>query len=159
MKKVILKLIAILLPCLLLTSCNKDNDDSNDIIGEWKLNRVTYLDEAIIGSGSWTWTEMDLPSNSIIYNFQKNNKLVITSFISGKLQKSKHSYKLSNCPTCDPPYILQIDKKRYYFEISPENATMSIGCFCIPSGIDEADLAIIKQGNVAGWNKTFVKLK
>jgi len=146
--------------CLLFVDCNKNND-IDYIIGEWKLNSVMYIDTTSMLDGYYRY-EMDLSDNNVIYNFKKNNKLVITNFVSEKSSKSQHSYKyhkIFDCPTCDPFANLQIDATKYYCKIVIDSATMSISGFSkTEEPIDEIDLAVIEKGG-AYWEKSFVKLK
>jgi len=132
--------------------------DTNDLIGEWKLDKVIYIDTTVIIDGFYPWLEMSF-SDDIIYDFQENKKLVVTCFVSDEAQKSKYSYTydgsngelLSN---------LQIDKQNLYCNISLEKATMLISGFIRGEKIiDEIDLAISEKVGVLSYDKHFVKLK
>ena len=138
--------------CLLFVGCNKDK---KDIVGEWKLSKVGIVD------GYYQQSETDYSGKNIVYEFQKNNKLVVTSSTLGKLQTKKYSYKyqkLNVCPTCIPAQNLQIDKIKYYCLI--ENGVMRISSFIKDENVvDEIDLEMSEKSNILSWGKNFIKLK
>jgi len=99
---------------------------------KWKLIEVSiaknYQQSEII----------DYSEKKIIYEFQENNKLVITGniddlFIFDDFQKGEHFYEYSKpnvCPTCLPGPNLKIDEKgSYYCLIDLENEVMRISGF------------------------------
>ena len=66
------KLIYLLLICLTILNCSK-NDDSNNlqenpILGEWKLLKIT-------SDGTYTPELIDYSNKSIIYNFTPEKKI------------------------------------------------------------------------------------
>ena len=144
--------LVFLLSCQLFAGCNKNNDIEY-IIGEWKLNSVTITDE------SYQPIEMDLSDYNIIYEFKKNNRLVITSFVSEKSAKSSYSYKgYAATPEVDTFNNLQIDGIKLTCYVFRENGLIISGFSKMAEPIDDIDLAVIEKGGVY-WEKSFVKLK
>jgi len=143
-----------------LTGCEKE-PYSSEIIGEWKLVEVLYIDTTVTTDGGYPWLKIDYSENNLIYDFRKNNRLVITSSTPGKLQESKCSYKYENIG----PIIfgllegsLRIRKTEYICRISIEEEMTIHGFDKSKKAIDEIDLKMMEQDNLMGWTKVFVKL-
>jgi len=134
----------------------------DDILGKWKLESASYM---------YSSPPHDFYENNVIYDFQKNNKLIITSFMSGRLQTIEHSYKyiktdirLTGWPA---PGDLPLNNNllidgTYYFLCSYTTYSKMIISF--PSDdtkvFDEVDLAIIEQQGAVPYSiqKYFKKL-
>ena len=157
----------ILLLCLFFTSCNKNDSSKYYITGEWKLAKVIILDTTIV-DGHYQHFEVDYSENNIIYKFQKNNNLVVTSSNS---QKNRY-YKIEDTGSgCSTPYAdlqIKIDEEYYLCRIP----TMNIGDYQkdetmliigkstnLKQIIDETDLVIMEQEPLSSWHKVFIKLK
>jgi len=166
MKKIVL---AFLLSCLFLTNCKKNNDDTGDIIGKWKLIEVS------IYKNYQQYEITDYSKKNIVYDFQENNKLIVTGnipnlFIFDDFQEGEHFYEYF-IPIFHPNGLtgknLTIDKPNlgdskghYYCSVSVNEKTikMGIGSDKVIGGvIDETGL--ITGGDFFKWDKTFVKLK
>ncbi|MDR2970957.1 MAG: hypothetical protein LBU83_03375 [Bacteroidales bacterium] len=162
MKKPIFLIISLFALIIIgLTGCEKDFYKDR-IIGKWKLDKVIFCDTTII-DGHYQQFEIDCLENSIIYEFKKNNKLIITNSILGNLQITKYSYKCDKIPGTwcyTEPVVLQItiDKETYYYTQYPEDQ-LSISGESINHIFDETDSVIIKQENLQIWRKKFTKLK
>ena len=152
---------------LLAAGCDKTDDTGNtsgtnpieepkpveeSIVGKWKL---------IEGSVSVNHSQPDITDYSkenIIFDFQENNRLVVTGRMPSVLdvfddfQEGEHFYEYLNlevCPTCLPGANLFIDKPRlgqedgrYYCLVDLDNKTMEIGGGKVIGGvIDDAGLA------------------
>ena len=168
MKNIVVLFSVFFLFCLLFAGCEKHNDKKvvKEIIGTWKLSSVYYIDSRIFSKEFPL--AIDYPKTAI-YDFQKNSKLIITYYISGKLQKSEHSYKYvrtNHCPTCDYPDVdkngnnLQIDDESYLCDFSNRFEDMCIYGFAKnKKAIDDIDLIMIEQDGIYSWSKNFVKLK
>jgi hypothetical protein len=169
MKKQIIFWTLSIMAVFALVSCGKDSYKEG-IIGKWKLEKVTYSDltEYI------NFSEIDdYSANNIIYEFRKNNKLVVTSSISGNTQTKEYSYKFENgenfCATFGISAFVKIGKENYKVylgrgisdgTISSEFETMSIFGSSKPKNIiDESDTDIITKENLPNWTKGFIKLQ
>ena len=157
-KKII---IAFVTSCLFFTSCDKEHS-KKDIIGEWKLTKISVVDTTIL-DGYYQQFDVDYSDNNIVYNFQKNKKLIITSSTLGEMQNKKYSYKYhgqNDCILCDPPPNLFIDESVYYCKIFIGNETMLLsGCLAASQLLDEVDLAMMMKDDIIGYSKHFTKIK
>ena len=153
------------LSCVLFISCEKSVKEK-DIIGKWKLHGVEF-DKYL--SGIYYEDEFDIENYNVIYDFQKNNKLVVTSTISGVLHKNEYSYKCEK--STSHPLAYGTDSKR------SRSLNLYIDgilcCWCIPleesmwmagyinkmtKPIDEIDLLMAEAG-IFYLEKEFNKLK
>jgi hypothetical protein len=167
-------LVSVCVAVLLAGGCSNDNEPGNGgggggkgepisseqtIVGRWKLIEVSTM----LNSNYDDSEIIDYSGNNIVYDFQINNKLVITGFISGDLQEGEHLYEYiepSICPTCLPAeYNLKIDNdEKWFFSISSETGKMSaFGKKTIDQVIDESGL-VVEPGDVSSWNKIFIRL-
>jgi hypothetical protein len=132
------------------TSCGKDNDM---LIGKWKLMEV------IITTDYQEMDTIDYSSENIVYDFQKNNRLIITGNISDDLyvfkdfQAGKHSYKCYNFmdDVADPKNLL-IDEPKSG-EVGKE-----YNCYIGSETLEIFRIEIIYNGTIP-WSKSFVRLK
>jgi len=160
MKKHIFKFIAILLICAgVFSACKEEciNSTRENIFGQWKLLEVSI---------SVNYSQLDTTDYSeenIIFDFQENNKLVITGNIVDSLslfndfQKGVHFYEYFtfDCHS-DPGLNLLIDnpnpgmswEKSYLCRALLSEETMMI------SKMDWMG----KEGDDSAWNFTFIKL-
>jgi len=160
MKKIKFILI-FLLPCLLIVSCNKGVEEK-DIIGKWKPCGVLGL-----------YSDLDVENNNVIYDFQKNNKLIVTTFISGELQKTEYSYKCVKSyyhPWADD-FSGRYKRKSRSLELYLDGVFYS---WCDPTWyydemwigyldkgskvIDETDLLVLEQNHPYDWYKYFKRI-
>jgi hypothetical protein len=154
---------------ILLFSCGK-NSYKDGIVGKWKLDKVTYSDLTEYVN----FAELDdYSENNIIYEFRKNNKLVVTSSISGNTQTKEYSYRFEDrenfCATFGVNAFVKIGKENYNVylgrgisdgAISSGFETMSISGSSKPKNIiDESDTDIIAKENLPNWTKEFIKLQ
>ena len=142
-----------------LTGCVK-NYSKERIIGKWKLERV----QCYATGGYLKFSEpIDYSDKHIIYEFCKNNTLIVTSSISGNSQKKKYSYKCKRDPHPGDPFwlniIVEIDKETYngYMSTDLERISFS-GSIKTKQKIDDADLDIAEQEDFQSWTKHFIKL-
>ena len=176
MKKIFFIIVAILLISVgffsackekeaLIEECKNSNRDG--ITGQWKL---------IEGSVRLNNSQPDVTDYSkenIIFDFQENNKLVVTGHMPDILglfddfQEGEHFYEYSKpnvCPTCMPGPNLFIDKPElgssegvYFCTALSDEETMSIvGDKVIGGVIDDA--GFVTGGDYYGWGITFIKL-
>ena len=135
-----------------LFACKKTEESKNqysdNIIGQWKLIEVRHT---INGTQSDT---TDYSKENIIFDFQENNKLIVTGNIPDVLvvfddfQEGEHFYEYSNpevCPLCLPIANLAIDEpelgseeRRYFCSVPLDKKTMEI--------------------NINGWSRIFINL-
>ena len=147
---------------LLAVGCDKETEEPKNwnraaITGQWKL---------IESSVSVNHSQPDITDYSkenIIFNFQENNKLVVTGHIPDILglfddyQEGEHFYeyrKLNVCPTCLPGPNLFIDK--------PELGNWERAYFCTALS-DEETMGILAEkweieSGYYRWDITFKKL-
>ena len=150
---------------LCITGCKKDNDYS--IEGKWKLERVYIFPNEYL-----FWFTIECSENNIIYDFQKNNKLLVTSSIYGNLQTKEYSYKCEGrnvfCTSIDYDDIqLTIGKGIFYGSVSQKYERMSLFSESSESAIsvkpkkliDEIDVILIEQDSLFLWYKEFIHLK
>ena len=102
----------------------------------------------------------DYSEKNIIYEFQRNNKLVVTGnagdevFVFDDFEEGEHFYEVNwddpckGDPLCDPGPNLRIDGKGYGAFLGGD--TLVIGTFSME--IDET-------GSYYSWNKTLIGLK
>ncbi|MDR0207147.1 MAG: hypothetical protein LBI45_07840 [Bacteroidales bacterium] len=154
------------------TGCKKDKCDYT-FEGKWELGHVNYMDSAVVLHGDHSKPWIDFVKNiNITYDFQKNNKLVITSIsTSGELQQNEHTYTYiqeGSHPYSNPPvkyegsYTLHIDTfKLRGFVYSAGSRILEISGFCAKNKviIDEIDLDILKYDGFYYWQKRFYELK
>ena len=163
-------IVLVLISAIGLTGCKKDKY-KEDIIGKWKL-------ESVIVSKSDLYLQLhtiNYSENNIIYEFKKNNKLVVTSSISGNSQKKEYSYKCERnydnfCTTYSVGLLIKIDKETYSGSLVRKIYDDSSISFDEYGGIallnsskpkkimDEVDLMLI-QDSISFWQKNFIKLK
>jgi len=166
----ILGLFSLIILCL--TGCEKKDVYEymvRNLEGKWKLSTVSYMDTRVLHGESHT--KIDYPKTAI-YDFQKNNKLVVTYFLSGELYQSEHMYKCEKenyNPLCNDmgsgtcsSIRLHIDESQFLCVAFPES--MWIYGFTKDKVIDDVDLVMVehdyvKDGYVKGWSKSFVKIK
>ena len=172
MKKtaIILGLFSLLLVCL--TGCEKDQykEMVKELVGKWKLSDVTYMDTRVILDGEYWHPDIEYPTN-ITYDFLENNKLVVTYFISGELQKEEYYYsckKANYHPWAESKDAcsvhLHIGNEVLLCVVNPKyksvEASLWIGQFNpTMKAIDEVDLVMMEYDFVSSWAKSFNKLK
>ena len=146
------------------------NPDSNYfIIGRWKLIEVSV-------SVNYSQPETtDYSNDNIIFDFQENNKLVISGPIPGVLvvfddfQEDEHFYEYRiwyDCPRGGdpPPTNLDIDhpergkeERRYQCTAHSDRDTMSISADRTIGGIID-ETGLVTGGDYYRWSKIFIKL-
>ena len=180
MRNVVLFSISLLL--LLAAGCKDKNEPekecrnpySEDIIGRWKLVEVSVN----INYGSQRDT-IDYSESNIIFNFQENNKLVVSGqipdipaiLINVDFQEGEYFYGYGkhwvSCVGGDPaPNLTIADQgcriwEEYYFCTVPlDKETMWIG------GYKKAEKNVIgenepeiKQGYQLWWSKKLIRIK
>jgi hypothetical protein len=148
MKKTFTAFIALLLIITGFTGCNKFANDM--LIGRWKLVQVE------ITTNSQEWDSIDYSNENIIYDFQKNSRLVISGnipddfYVFKDFQAGKHSFKwytYDDCPSCTPPMFFQIDRNRSY------NC-----CKWLDEENDDKIAILYVEEGVFFWRQTFVKI-
>jgi len=157
MQKLLLYLIALLL-IIFCNSCKPekcDNPFRENIFGEWKLAEVS------ISKNNQNIVTLEYHSDSIIYDFQTNNKLVITG-LADSLQlfddfmEGGHYYeykRLNHCPSgVDPGPNLNIDGQaglvgRYFCTARLDDKTMYISGDINIGGVISGNGAIIGGNN------------
>ena len=117
--------------------------------------RHTILD------GYYQRFDVDYSENNLIYNFQKNKKLIITSSTPDKMQNKKYSYKYhgqNDCISCDSPPNLFIDDSVYYCKIFTGNETMLTSSFAKTGQVlDEIDITMVDKDDIIWHSKNFYK--
>jgi hypothetical protein len=164
MKKPIFLIISLFVLIIIgLTGCEKDKYDYT-IKGKWKFQSALIL----MGDGKYLQgytITIDSLKNDIIYEFQKNNILIVTSSISENLQTNAYFYKCKKrsvfCGSLDYDDIeIKIGKNIYYGSVSQKYERISLFSGVKPQKpIDEIDLILIEQDSLAFWQKEFIKLK
>ena len=147
MKKIFSAFIALLLIAG-LTGCEKDNEF---LMGRWQLIEV------IITTNFQERDTIDYSNENIVYDFQKNSRLIITGnvpndfYVFKDFQAGKHSYKYhyqGSCPDCKPTYF-HVDRNKNYkcsAPLWPEVDWLFI------SGEENI------KGTVFYWRKEFVRI-
>jgi len=171
MRKNILLIALSLIITTGLIGCKKDKFDYT-FEGKWELGYINYMDRDVVLHGIHKPRINFIENINIIYDFQKNNKLVITTtFASGELKQSEHIYTYIQegyHPWSSPPqeyqgsYTLQIDTNKFHCVVNPGGGKiMYLIGFCASNGviIDEIDLEILKYDKIYSWQKTFYELK
>jgi len=164
MKNVISFLITLVLIISIgVTGCKKDYY-KDYIIGKWKLERVYSYDSA----GYLNFSVLkDYSKDNIVYEFQKNNKLFVTSSISGISQTKKYSYKCEDretfCGTFGVNVLVKVGKETYYTYLGRDVNSFEFETMSISSNFEnvmfEVDRDISKQTDRRSWQKKFIKLK
>ena len=174
MKKILFIVSAIFLISVGYFSCSKENTEdyqnpfSDNIIGRWNLVEVSVRENDALPYPT------DYSKENIIFDFQENNKLVVTGPIPDVIavfddfKAGEHFYeyiKQNICPTCKPGPNLFIDKlalgswERIYFCIVPlDEKTMKIQIIdkVIGGVIDENGW--LSGGESYSFEKKFIKL-
>ena len=160
-------------------SCSKENKEdfqnpySDNIIGRWKLMEVS------VWVNSSRLDSTDYSKENIIFDFQENNKLVVTGPIPNVIavfddfQEGEHDYVFGSpnernyeYGACPPPLLpnLSIDdtalgseERGYFCEIPLDEKTMEIAKSKIIGGETNQNGWII-GGNYYYWKKIFIKL-
>jgi len=89
MKKIVL---VFLLSCLFLTNCKKNNDDTGDIIGKWKLIEVR---------NTFAQIKIDYSQYNIVYEFKTDGILTVSGktndiqIQAGQLSAGVYNYFLN----------------------------------------------------------------
>jgi len=169
--------------CLGLTfifsSCKKDEYDYT-LEGKWKLSSVNYYHRDVVLHGIHV-PFIDFTENiEMTYDFQKNNKLVITFSTPDGVQISEYSYTYSQAnyhpfydsfgkekkrkkDTFNGSYILEIEGKKHSCVVSPGGGrSIWIDGFTTCGDgvvIDEVDMEILKHDGIYVWWKTFYESK
>ena len=143
------------------TGCKKDPHDDN-IIGKWKLVDISDGDKYPVMPMGPPEIKDSLKYN-LIYDFQKNNKLIILNSVVGELHENKYSYKYHHAyPEYygDPPRgnNLQIEKTKFSCVVFEKQEVMVLLCHT-EKILDEYDEMMSMKDSVLYWRKTFVKLK
>ena len=142
------------------------NPYRDNIIGQWKLIEVSVC----VNYSQPDTT--DYSNENIIFDFQENNKLVVSGPIPDVLvifddfQEGDHFYEYRKFepPPTDPAPNLSIDKpelgradRYYYCNALLGRDTMTIGIF---KGIGWVydETGVVTTGDYYGWSKTFIKL-
>jgi len=173
--------IPILLICfgltLIFTSCKKDEYDYT-LEGKWKLSSVNYYHRDVVLHGIHV-PFIDFTENiEMTYDFQKNNKLVITFSTSEEVKISEHLYTYSQAnyhpfynpgpdnkkkETFEGSYILEIDGTKHSCVVSPVGVrSIWIDGFTTCGDgvvIDEVDMEVLKHDGIYVWWKTFYESK
>ena len=146
-------------------SCSKENCKkkfSDNIVGRWKLVSCTvnYIQPETF----------DYSKENIIFDFQENNKLVVTGPIPNVLalfddfQEGEHFYIFSSlnvpCGSDPPGENLVIDNKDTGMYCSPslDEETMRIVGHKVIGGVIDED-GLITGDDTYGWEKKFIKVK
>jgi len=169
MKKIVFFIIASLLIAIGVIGCKKNKD--YPLEGKWKLDHV-YIFTGSPNYLRWHTIFIDSLENSIIYDFRKKNKLIVTSSISGYPQTNEYSYKcvgrgVAHVVADYDDIQLKIDKNIYYGSVGQKDESMTlINGSSDPTKsvkpqkpIDEIDLILIEQDSLSFWQKEFIKLK
>ena len=159
--------ISFIIITICFTGCKKDNLDCT-LEGKWKLERVHM---GISSFFPWHTITIDSLDYNIIYDFQKKNKLIVTSSISGNPQTNEYYYKCEKkhafCASLDYDNIqFQIGKDKWDGSISQKYGIMSFSCGSTDSkttakpqqAIDIIDFILIEQDSLCFWQKSFIKL-
>ena len=115
---------------------------ANKVLGKWKLIEVLIFEDQ-------NQQQIDYSEKNIFYEFQENNKLVITGnmddlFIFDNFQAGVHYYeyrKANLCPWCLPDKNLTIDNPEFgqrgssYYCFIYENKTMRISLNKVIEGL------------------------
>jgi hypothetical protein len=152
-------------------SCGSENAEdcktfSDNIMGRWKLIEVSVRVNFLQPETT------DYSDEKIIFDFQNNNKLVVTGFIPDVLvvfddfQPGEHFYAYTpyECGACPPPCNLLIDDRRweqvygYDCKVSLDEETMNIVGY-IPFGGIIDDNSLVTGGDIYSFEKRFIKLK
>jgi len=170
MKKYHFIVLAIFLISAVFFSCNNEKPDnckkifSDNIVGRWKLNEVSWH----VNNSKFDIT--DYSKENIIFDFQENNKLVVTGPIPNVLalfddfQEGEHFYIFSSlnvpCGSDPPGENLVIDNKDTGMYCSPslDEETMRIVGHKVIGGVIDED-GLITGDDTYGWEKKFIKVK
>jgi hypothetical protein len=148
MKKIFPAFITLSIIIAALTGCEKTTNEL--LMGRWKLVEV------IITKDYQVMDTIDYSKDNIIYDFQKNNRLVISGnipvnyYVFNDFQKGKHTYRYyyyDDCPNCKPMFF-EIDGNRNY------------KCSAPIWGVEHIYIAgeEITESAVFYWNQFFVKI-
>ena len=131
-----------------LVVCNSckpkyENPYSDDIVGKWKLVEVEISRATNYQPYERQLEIINYSNDNIIYEFQANNKLIVSGVIIDTLslfecfKEGEHFYEYQKpnvCPTCLPGKNLSIDKHelgkekgRYFCMVPINKQTMTIG--------------------------------
>jgi len=125
MKNAVSFLITFFLITIGSTGCHKGHRDDS-ILGTWKLVEISCS----VGINANGYPELvDFGKYNLIFDFQKNNKLVISSSVSEESSIIKHSYKfftkdLHEFPYYPRSYNLVIGKKKLDCYVFKETGVM-----------------------------------
>ena len=175
MKKLFFAFITIFAIISVFFGCKKDEYDYT-LEGKWKLSSVNYYHRDVVLHGIHV-PFIDFTENiEMTYDFQKNNKLVITFSTSDGVQISEYLYTYSQAnyhPFYDSghekekkifkgSYILEIDGTKYSCVVScgGGRSIWIDGFSTCENGkvIDGVDSEILKHDGIYAWWKTFYEL-
>ena len=169
-KNLFIIITLILISAGFFSACKEKEEECKNlhrenIIGKWKLIEVSV---SVNYSQSDT---TDYSQENIIFDFQENNKLVVTGNIPDVLvvfddfQEGEHFYEFFpfECGACPPPTNLNInnpalgsEKGRYFCGISLEETMSIVGHEVVGGVID--DNGLLTGGDNYAWSFTFKKI-
>ena len=128
------KNIALTLIGLLILSCSKDDDRTNQITGNWKLIEAKFYR---LDSGSSEGL-IDYSNGNIIYNFQSDGTLIVSGGENAGYQNGEYEYFFGEDylgGINDPKIVLvKIKNSKWTYDLT--NGKMTIG----KSYVDGPDL-------------------
>ncbi|WP_152561009.1 hypothetical protein [Flavobacterium sp. ASV13] len=136
------KIIPIIFILLAFTSCSDDDDNTNPLIGSWKLVKTRNF---VYGAADYPNKETftDYSDKNIVYTFDGRSNLTIS--IDGEKEEHEYEYKLdylSGGPSSGEPktQLVLIDNSKWTYGIS-DKGEMILG----KSYVDGSDLYFVRQ--------------
>ncbi|WPO78771.1 hypothetical protein [Flavobacterium sp. KACC 22761] len=136
------KILTLLLILLAFTSCSNDDDETNPVIGSWKLVKTRNYAFATPDEPNKE-NITDYSNKNIVYTFDSTSNLIIS--MDGKTEQHQYEYKLdylSGGPSVGESKVqlVIIDGSKWTYEVS-NKGEMILG----KSYVDGSDLYFVKQ--------------
>lgn len=121
----------LLLIFTLFNSCRDDDNESNKVLGEWKLMKVEQY--VINASDEYESSTTDYSSQDNVYNFQSNNTLIVSGGENVGYTNGTYSYVfkkdyISYAASDEEPKveIVEIDGSKWVYNYSNSQMSLSL---------------------------------
>lgn len=121
------KLLFVLIMGLSVLNCATDEDDTNPILGEWKLITTEYYGQN--SNGIIELFSTDYSDQNIVYHFKANGSLEVSGSGNSGYPSGEFDYILGNdsLGSDDGPQVLMVKINSLKWIYKLNNGTMTLG--------------------------------
>ncbi|MGS2761408.1 hypothetical protein [Sinomicrobium sp. M5D2P9] len=121
------KILTLTLIVLLIWSCSGNDEDSNSIVGNWKLTEAEFYSPE--GGGS-SESSIDYSNENILYNFRFNGTLVVSGgenagYANGEYEYTFEKDYLGGLPEGTKVWLVKINSTKWAYNVSDGVMTIS----------------------------------